>query len=512
MPEDVKAENMNTHEWLWNLTVEEFVRLRDENGAASVYLGIRDVPTDVAGRYRALQDLLMHKPEFEVRYPAAFEVLFPKATQRRERGGLYLPSFDVRILNNWILPHVFEGTNYSEADAYTSVSRWWRKDWYKREANRNVGALDFDDLQGILLAILSREEDGERVGLSTLTGYISGNVEGVRSPGKAPIRLTDLRLAEFLKPNVLQQRIQHVLDLLPKPLTTEHVVLWKLRVLGTGDGPLEMTPGSAAEYLARIPDHEVPEEALEYVAEIKGLCKQGIESRLGVHLTKPMATRSAFLIEQFGDEEAGITAVSFAAAALWLFLDLDMRGAQRASSYRLAEQIESLAAILRKPIRHLRRSSEELGKLVANKPAGAEPEIPFNNYQALQHYRMGWSDLREAAEWLGLTPYSSRTGKGTRDWKARVKQRLREGKKFEDENFPRAAAIFANRDHPFIRYKARRAYRGYLLEVGRTAFPRYGTIGYWARTNRAETKRGIEIISAYIHLGSCILQGIDPVP
>lgn len=125
---------------------------------------------------------------------------------------------------------------------------------------------------------------------------------------------------------------------------------------------------------------------------------------------------------------------------------------------------------------------------------------------------MGRFDLREAAEWLGLTPYSSRTGKGTRDWKARVKQRLREGKKFEDENFPRAAAIFANRDHPFVRYKARRAYRGYLIETGRTAFARYGTIGYWARLNRAETKRGIEIISAYIHLGSCILQGIDPMP
>lgn len=204
--------------------------------------------------------------------------------------------------------------------------------------------------------------------------------------------------------------------------------------------------------------------------------------------------------------------MSFAAAALWLFLDLDMRGVEGTSSYRLAEQIESLAATLRKLTRHLKSSTEELGKLVANRPTGAEPEIPYNNYQALRHYRMGRFDLRGAAEWLGITPYSSRTGKGTRDWKARVKQRLREGKKFEDENFPRAAAIFANRDHPLIRYKARRAYRGYLIETGRTAFARYGTIAYWARLNRAETKRGIEIISAYIHLGSCILQGIDPEP
>jgi hypothetical protein len=60
---------------------------------------------------------------------------------------------------------------------------------------------------------------------------------------------------------------------LNKPLTAEHVVLWKLIVLGTEDRPPEMTPGSIAEYLARIPDHEIPEEAREYVAEIKELYK-----------------------------------------------------------------------------------------------------------------------------------------------------------------------------------------------------------------------------------------------
>lgn len=328
MPEDMKAENKSYHEWLWNLSVEEFERLRKEGGAASVYLAVPDVPADVAGRYRALQDLLRYQPEFETRYPAAFEILFPKAARRRGRIGFYLPSFDVRILNNWILPHLFGGTTYSEADAYTSVSRWWRKDWYKREANRHVGALDSDDLQGILLAILSREEDGERVGLGSLTGYISGDVEGVRSPGKAPIRLTDLRLAESLQPDELQRGIKSVLDLLHRPLTVEHVVLWKLRVLGTDDAPPEMTPGSAAEYLVRIPDDEIPEDASGYIAETRELYERGIESHFDAGLTSSITMKSALLTEQFSDEEAGITAVSFAAAALWLFLDLDMRGVE----------------------------------------------------------------------------------------------------------------------------------------------------------------------------------------
>lgn len=513
IPEDIKAETRSRHEELWNLTVEEFESLRDENGAARVLLGVPDVPIDVAGRYRALQNLLRFKPEFETRYPAAFEVLFPEAVQRRQLAGLYLPSFEVRVLNNWILPHAFESTAYSGADAHTSVSRWWQKDWFHREANRDMGRLDLDDLQGILLAILTREEDGERVGISSPIAYISGDVEGVRSPSEAPIRLTDLRLAESLGPNILQRGIQCVLDSLHKPLSTDHVVLWKLTVLGSGDDALpDMILGSTAEHLVRIPCSEIPEEASEYVAEMKEYYEQGIESGVGRHLISPMATRSALLAEQFGDEETGTKAVSFAAAALWLFLDLDMPGVERASSYRLTEQIESLASTVRKLIRHLRRSTEELGKLTANKSAGAEPEIPYNNYQALRHYRMGHFDLRGAAEWLGLTPYSSRTGKGTRDWKARVKQRLREGKNFEDDNFPQASAIFANRDNPFVRYKARRAYRGYLIEKGRTRFPRYAMIARTAGISRVETKRGVEIISAYIHLGSCILQGIDPVP
>jgi hypothetical protein len=131
---------------------------------------------------------------------------------------------------------------------------------------------------------------------------------------------------------------------------------------------------------------------------------------------------------------------------------------------------------------------------------------------ALQYYRLGRFDLKQAAEWLEITPYSSKTGRGTRDWKARVRQRLKEGKEFEDENYPRAAAIIANSDHPVIRRKARRAYRGYRYEVRHRGECPFYLLGYWAGVSRPETKRGKEIAFAYVQLGSCILQRIPPIP
>ena len=55
----------------------------------------------------------------------------------------------------------------------------------------------------------------------------------------------------------------------------------------------------------------------------------------------------ALLKEAFGDENMGIAAVSFAAAALWLFLDLDTSDFRDAKPYRLAELIKALADIAR---------------------------------------------------------------------------------------------------------------------------------------------------------------------
>jgi hypothetical protein len=511
--DEARAESERYDQWLWNLPVEEFKKLRESDDPGTIRLPHRNVPFDVAGRFRALQDLLWNQPEFEARYPASFEILFPSPARRRERAGLYLPSFDIRVLNNWTHPHVEDGNWPGGADAYTSVSRLWQKDWRLHEANQTINMPQYDDLQGVLLAILSREEYGERVGLSA-PRYRAGDVEGVRGPEQTPIRLTDLRLTEGLaQTDRLKSSLKPVLDLLHRPVSTEHVVLWKLRVLGSDGAWGSGVAWTSAKHLARIPVEEVPEDVRESVGEATAWYRRGDRFEFSQPAPRAMRMRSDLLVRQFGDEKNGVAAVSFAAAALWLFLDLDMPGIEKASSYRLSEQIESLAALIGKAARRLGRSTADLGKLIANRSSGNRPELPGNNHLALQQYRMGLlRDLEETAEWLGITPYSSRTGKGTRNWKTRVKERLREGKEFEDRNYPRAAAIFANRDHPTVRRKARRAYRGYRYEVGRTGTCPFYLLGYWAQVSASETKRGKEIAFAYAQLGSCILQRIPLTP
>jgi hypothetical protein len=512
MPEEA-LESERRREWLWNLSVEEFRALRESDDPDVEKPYVQEVPVDVASRFRTLQELLRSQEEFESRYPAAFEILFPRYARRRERIGLHLPSFGVRVLNNWTHPHIQRQDLFSGADAHTSVSRWWKKDWRLHEANRLIDGPGLDDLQGVLLAVLGREEDNELVGY--LAPRFPPEVEGVQTSEVMPIRLTDLRLADQFESGVLQRGIKPVLDLMHRPWNAEHVVLWKLCVLGSELRPVEEQPKQFAKYLKKIPPGEMPEDAAEYIEEVRKLYgEDGTYLSFPIEpLSNPVRVKSDLLTRQFGDAETGIAAVSFAAAALWLLLDLDTPDIERASSHRLAEQVESLASIIRKLERRLRRSTEDLARLTANRSSGARSELPGNNLLALQSYRLGRFDLKQAAEWLEITPYSSKTGRGTRAWKARVIQRLNEGKEFEDEHYPRAAAIFASSDHPVVRRKARRAYRGYRYEVRRRGGEcPFSLLGYWAQVSRPETKRGKEIAFAYVQLGSCILQRIPPLP
>lgn len=146
----------DTWAWFCNLSVEEFEKLRKEDGPNLANDFVHPAPEDVAGRFRALQDLFRGDVEFEARYPAAFEMLYPRSAQKRDRVGLLLPSFGVRVLNNWVQPRVQHQDKGDGADAYTSVT-WWHKEFLGRIAGPRVGPLELDDLQGVLLAVLSRE-------------------------------------------------------------------------------------------------------------------------------------------------------------------------------------------------------------------------------------------------------------------------------------------------------------------------------------------------------------------
>lgn len=450
-------------------------------------------------RLRQVQGLLRKQFEFEARYPEAFEILFPYAARNRERVGLSLPSFGVRILNNDPGSNVSNQDWYSGGDAYSSTHDH-KVDQGSSHVERGLWPVHQGDLQGILLAILGREEYAERI---EKFAWQSELFEGMEVPEESPVRITDLRLAKDLKPGVLRRGLKPVLELLETPITAESVALWKHRVLGSDLNGLDVESKRMLKLMQGAYKEELPEYMAQAVKQAANVSNEEFEQ---------IQTQTELLEQQFGDKDVGTASVSFAAAALLLFLDLDMPGVSGATPYRLTEQIESLAEIVRKLTRGLNQATKELDDLTANRTAGRQPGLAGGDYMALMHYRMGY-ELEEIAEGLGITPYSSKTGEGSRDWKTKVKRRLAKGKKVEEERYPRAAAIFANRDNPHVRSKAISAYSTYARELvrnqGRLHWRRLSTA---IRTGNPYTQRGLEIIEAYVQLGSCLVQGIPLLP
>ena len=493
-------------------TVEEFRQDYARGDFSRTRMIAGDVPRNVGLRFRQLQELLRRHFEFEARFPAAYEVLFPKQARRRDRAGLYLPSLGIHVLNSYPFYTVQSQDTDRAGDAYTFTDNRVKRHPWGTKVERRLRFPDYEDLQGILLAILSREEADERISYQSRFP-LPELFDSVRPPQPAFVRLTDLRLAKQIRAGSLKRRLVPVLALLERPVTRDSVLEWKLRTLGSRlEKPerigREVWVQAAKDLGMEDEFYFGPEEPPEEMVSRTGNGALPVPNEEFY----PLRARTELLEQQFGDEETGIVAVSFSAAALLLLMDLDMPGLMDASSRRVAEHVESLAGIVRDLIASLNRATDKLGSLTANRTAGRQREIEGNDYTALRNYRMG-RGLRETAEWLEITPYSSKTGRGTRDWKARVKQRLRNGKRIEDERYPRAAAIFAHRENPYVRRKARRAYRKYLVEKGRL-----GALFYWAgfgafiRTGSAQTQRSFEVTYAYVQLGSCIIQGIPPVP
>ncbi len=221
-------------------------------------------------------------------------------------------------------------------------------------------------------------------------------------------RFPDKILAMNLKPDTLQEGLRPVLERLTRPITTEHVMSWKHDVTGI----------------------LVSSEADPLQSGFKG----------GPH---------------------GAVAVSFAAAALLLFIDLNISSLEHITSYRLAEQVKNLALIVRKLESELRGAAGELQQLPANRSAGRSGHLKGDYYYALRAYRLG-ADRKEIARWYGINPYHDGTGKGTRSWKKKLWEAMTEGAKVERERFPLATSIMAVGINSYnIQKKAREAYRIY---------------------------------------------------
>ena len=451
------------------------------------------VPKDSHLRIRQLRSLLWNEPEFRTRYPQAYDILSPHRAQRTEHSGLPLPSFGIRILRHLPFPHIQTPSALAEGDAY-SATYLHQKELGPPPVDQNFRPLEGGFLRGLLLDILRREEYSERI---APIDRDSDLFEGVDVPGEAAVRLTDLRVGPLLDPQAFEDELIPSLKLLKRPITVAHVVEWKHQCIGNKSeaefDPLYQEFGDRIKKTSRSRDKAAWDELLEQMADYEA-----------TH--KPKSPTDGLTVRELESLKARIAVVSFAAAALFLFIDLSMPNLDKEKPYRLAEQIKKLAALIRKLAFSLNDQASELETLLANRSAGRQPRSDGDCHRALTEWRMG-SSLDDIAKGLRITPYSSNTGKGTRNWKSVVKGIIAKGKAVENKRYPRAAAIFASyKDSPHIRRKAHRAYRTYLLQT--TRMPSYNPfweVGRKIRVNH-QKQRGLEIIDAYIQLGYCLVR------
>lgn len=442
-----------------------------ERGVSDGYsLPLPVSPQEALAKILELRDLLHGETEFETRYPEAYQLLFTPphkdaAPGHHEPGGLPLPSFGIRIRRDAPTGHA----DLTDAYSTTAEPGLLEHELALPELRQSWSRIDPAYMRGILLAILGREEYSERI----RPGILVDTQEGVYE-GRYSVRITDLRLAQELPLETLTDLLTPLFDSLERPLKSDTVVSWKRQ---------QMT-------------HTVAEQA--------------------------RSDRGASKFPSLKKK-----AISFAAAALFLFIDLDMPDIGSSPSRRLAEQVTALAEEIKKSGGRIQRGAEKLVTLVSSRGSGKRKRLDREYYLALGEYRMGRS-LKDIAEMLDITPWDSGDAVGTKNWKANVKEKIARGKRIEGERFPEEAAVFGS-THPHTRGKARFAYRAFIEEREKLkvrqraqaapdkAFEELAkALGIFAAaerlgTNLAENPGSMGIVEAYIQLGCCLDRKI-PLP
>lgn len=436
---------------------------------------------DLSNKWDQLKDLLRLDPEFQARNPDAYELLFEQEATR----GVYLPSFGIRVLDNshqsiTVRRSKLQGVEHKGgfADAYsfqhvgvlghTRVDPRWPHElrvpappgreeqeiavtgrfppmydqaWYS--------PLDPTDLQGLLLAVLSRD-DLSRHGLE------AGPLTDRAMYEAPPVRITDLRLAVNLfdaAGKVADKRmvLRPLVETLPTPLTRASTIQWKHETLQT-------------------------------------LATQTDGSR--------------------GDPQWDeIRAVSFVAAALCLFLDLGGPALDPQRPLTTVRALLSLAEEIRKVMTKLNRSAEVLASLVANRPEGRQKRSDFECLFALSCYRMGY-ELRLLAERNGINPFHAQDNQGTKNWRKKVMNLAIRGVDIEREHYRLATEVFDNGDDVEVSAKAEKAYLAFAWASPPNAIAKAAeAVG----VNTA-TEYGSEVVPAYVQLGSCKYHNIPHHP
>jgi hypothetical protein len=333
-----------------------------------------------------------------------------------------------------------------------------------KKVDQSLAPLDLGYMRGVLLAILSREEFQERIATEL---HDEAMREQIGAPAQSSVRLTDLRLAlapDLMNIEPLKKALRPLFGSIERPITPERVLQWKWDLL------------------------------------------RGDEKMKG---------------EESEDAEARITRVSFAAAALLLFLDFDMPVIEEASSFVLTEQIGKLAEIIQKVSKSLNANANKLEKLLAFR-APNHPSTPDQKYyDALIAYRLGAEWRKISDDLLGTKSYKSSPSEpggsdhgGTKHWKAKLADALERGIRVERRKYPLATAVFANRHKPRIKAKARFAYHAWGEEI---QLPPSEEPWLWPNSGSrigvdASTDSGLQVVQAYVQLGSCLERNLNPFP
>jgi hypothetical protein len=215
--------------------------------------------------------------------------------------------------------------------------------------------------------------------------------------------------------------------------------------------------------------------------------------------------------EGYEEECLRIRAISFAAAALCLSVDLGLKIPEELSHDDLTEVILGWHTLISNLISALDDTVDETSKLLSGRKGtkgGRPPDPELKFYSALVLYRMGHSPKDISTRMRDDGTAHERVND---NWKGDLTNAIKKGIQIEHEKFPLAAEVFARQDEEEIREAALAAYVEYsdhyprgpenvsvALEDGRDL------IGMPA--NERE-----QVQYALIQLGSCIKWGLEPL-
>jgi hypothetical protein len=335
-------------------------------------------------------------------------------------------------------------------------------------ADQDFMPLDEGHLRRLLLEIFSREEYTDILDHFNYAEnrWFEVAERGSSEPGEGEptpqVRITDLRLAKDLKPAVFKRQLKSALVNLKTPVTKNSVLRWKWDTL--------------SHYKTPRKDPRVLDEA------------------------------------EAAEESSRVIAVSFAAAALLLLVDLDARKIREEGVDELAQRVKDLCNVIRKLSESLDVCTKQLSKHLAGNPANRPRDPEAKHYTALVLYRMG-HPLYRVGWRVGINSSVPKFGiKGSQNWRGNVRKFIRLGVEVEEQRFPRAAEVFRRRHDEGVQKRAIEAYRGYV-----TSWGQHLTFMELQDLDEGDELLGgvpaneeEQVNNAYLQLGSCLINGIDP--